>query len=251
MMEEEDSPKPRSIPKHCSGIWQSRLPWPSSAVRFSPGLANPEMGIHPSDVYFFGDDLLVAPVLTRGERTRSVVVPSGSWIDWWDGTAYDSDGHAPIAIDAPVDKLPLLLRDGAIVPMLRPTIDTMAPADDLAVESFARDAGLLWVRIAPGRPRLFELWDHTSIEHGNDGSFHVASGTVFSRGFVLESMVAVEPNDVVREDDAGTKTTLARVPSLAALTSLDDASEGWTWEPARRGTLWVKLRGGQTHVVIR
>ena len=41
------------------------------------GLAYPEMGIHPSDVYLFGDDLLVAPVLTRGERSRSVVVPAG------------------------------------------------------------------------------------------------------------------------------------------------------------------------------
>jgi alpha-D-xyloside xylohydrolase len=215
------------------------------------GLAYPELGIHPSDVYLFGDDLLVAPVLTRGERTRSVVAPSGSWIDWWDGTTYDSDGRSPIAIDAPVDKLPLLLRDGAIIPMLRPTIDTMAPADDLAVESFARDAGLLWVRVAPGRPRRFDLWDGTSIERGNDGSLRVASGSVFGRGFVLESMVASEPNDVVREDDAGTKATLPRVPSLAALTTLGDASEGFAWEPARRGTLWVKLRSGHARVVVR
>lgn len=215
------------------------------------GLAYPEMGIHPSDVYLFGDDLLVAPVLTRGERDRSVVVPAGSWIDWWDGTAYASDGHAPIAIDAPLDKLPLLLRDGAIVPMLRPTIDTLAPADDLAVESFVRDAGLLWVRLAPGRPRRFELWDHTSVERGPDGSLRVASGGVFGRGFVLESMVTAEPNDVVRADDAGTKTPLARRASLAALEALDDASEGWAWEPARRGTLWVKLRGGSTRVVVR
>ncbi|MDB5214770.1 MAG: uncharacterized protein JWO86_2697 [Myxococcaceae bacterium] len=215
------------------------------------GLAYPEMGLHPSDVYLFGDDLLVAPVVTRGERTRSVVAPAGSWIDWWDATSYASDGHAPIAIDAPVDKLPLVLRDGAIVPMLRPTIDTLAPADDLAVESFVRDAGLLWVRIAPGRPRRFEMWDGTSIERGPDGSLRVASGNVFTSGFVLESMATAQPTDVVREDDAGTKAALVRYASLTALEALDRASEGWTWEPARRGTLWIKLRGGSSRAVAR
>jgi len=54
------------------------------------GLAHPEMGIHPSDSYLFGDELLVAPVLTRGQRRREVVAPAGTWIDWWDGTTYTS-----------------------------------------------------------------------------------------------------------------------------------------------------------------
>jgi len=51
-----------------------------------------------------------------------------------------------------------------------------------------RDPGLLWVRIAPGRPRRFEMGDGTSIERGPDGSLRVASGSVFARGFVLEAM---------------------------------------------------------------
>jgi len=212
------------------------------------GLAHPEMGIHPSDSYLFGDELLVAPVLTRGERRRETVVPAGTWVDWWDGTPYASDGHAPIAIDAPLDKLPLLLRDGAIVPMLRPTIDTLATAEDPSVDSFARDPGLLYVRIAPGRPRRFDLWDRTSVERANDGSLRVASGDVFAQGFVLETMATPAPTEVTREEDGGTKTTLARRDSLAAL---DAVTEGWAWEAAGRGTLWVKLRGGSARVRAR
>jgi alpha-D-xyloside xylohydrolase len=212
------------------------------------GLAHPEMGIHPSDSYLFGDELLVAPVLTRGERRRETVVPAGTWIDWWDGTPYASDGHAAIAIDAPLDKLPLLLRDGAIVPMLRPTIDTLATAADPSVESFARDPGLLWVRVAPGRPRRFELWDRTSVERANDGAFVLTSGDVFTTGFVLEAMVTATPTEVTREDAGGARTTLARSVSLAAL---DSVTEGWAWEPARRGTLWIKLRGGSARVLAR
>ena len=92
--------------------------------------------------------------------------------------------------------------------MLRPTIDTLAPADDPTVDSFARDPGLLWVRIAPGRPRRFDLWDRTSIERASDGSFLVTSGDVFARGFVLETMATPAPTEVTREDDSGAKTTL-------------------------------------------
>jgi alpha-D-xyloside xylohydrolase len=212
------------------------------------GLVHPEMGIHPSDSYLFGDELLVAPVLTRGERRRETVVPQGTWIDWWDGTPYSSDGHAPIAIDAPLDKLPLLLRDGAIVPLLRPTIDTLATADDPTVDSFARDPGLLYVRVVPGRPRRFDLWDRTSIERTNDGSLHVSSGDVFAKGFVLEALATPAPTDVIREDDGGARSTLARSASLAAL---DLATEGWAWEPARRGTLWIKLRAGAARITAR
>jgi alpha-D-xyloside xylohydrolase len=215
------------------------------------GLAYPEMGIHPSDAYLFGDDLLVAPVLARGVTSRSVVVPEGSWIDWWDATPYASDGHAPISIDAPLDKLPLVLRDGAIVPMLRPTIDTLATADDPAVESFARDPGLLWARIAPGRPRRFALWDGASIERDAGGALLVASGSVFSRGFVLESMATPEPNEVRRENDDGSKVTLSRLASLGALEAIGDGAEGYAWDPAARGTLWIRLGPGAGRVVLR
>jgi alpha-D-xyloside xylohydrolase len=212
------------------------------------GLAHPELGVHPSDVYLFGEDLLVAPVVTRGERRREVVAPAGTWIDWWDAAPLASDGHAPLSLDAPLDKLPLLLRDGAIVPMLRPTIDTLASADDLEVDSFARDAGLLWVRVAPGRPRRFDLWDTTSIEREPAGAMHVTSGAVFDEGFVLELMATAEPSEVAREDDAGSRGVLDRRATLAAL---DGVSEGWAWDAARRGTLWIKLRPGHARALVR
>jgi alpha-D-xyloside xylohydrolase len=209
------------------------------------GLVHPEMGIHPSDAYFFGDELLVAPVLVRGQRSRNVVVPAGTWIDWWDGSAYSSDGKAPITIAAPLDKLPLLLRDGGIVPLLRPTIDTLATADDPQVDSYARDPGVLWARVAPGRPRRFDLWDSSSIERGPEGGIRLVSGSVFTTGFVIESMVTSEPNSVVRDDDQGNRTTLVR---RANLTVLEGATDGWSWEATNRGTLWIKVAGGSSRV---
>ena len=67
------------------------------------------------DAFFVGDDLLVAPVLDEGARTRTVPLPSG----WW----YPLDGSEPleggrdVVVDAPVDRTPVFVRGGAVIPM--------------------------------------------------------------------------------------------------------------------------------------
>lgn len=225
----------------------SRIAIDGKPIQRPLGLAYPELGIHPYDAYMFGEDLLVAPVVNRGETRREVVAPVGTWIDWWDGTTYSSDAKLPLAIDAPLYKLPLLLRDGAIVPMLRPTIDTLSPAEDPNVDSFARDPGVLWVRTVPGRPRRFELYDRTRIERMTDGSIELASGDVFAQGFVIESIATPIPREIVREDESGGTSVL---PALTAA-SFAVAVEGWTWDFAKRGTLIVKTRAGRARLRFR
>ncbi|MBX3186612.1 MAG: glycoside hydrolase family 31 protein [Labilithrix sp.] len=216
-----------------------QIPIDGKPIQRPLGLVYPEMGLHPSDVYMFGDDLLVAPVLDRGARVRELVPPAGTWFEWWDGAQHVADGKSRVAIDAPLEKLPLLMREGAIVPLLRPSIDTLTETDDPAIESYARDPGVLWARVAPGRPRRFALWDETAIERAPDGALVATAGAVFTRGFVLELIATPEPRDVVRDDPAGgPKTTLERRADLAAL---EAAPDGWAWSPDRRGTLWIKL----------
>lgn len=64
------------------------------------------------DEYMFGPDLLVAPVIERGADKRSVYLPAGaSWKDAWTGEAYE--GGQWITAFAPIDRIPLYLRDGA------------------------------------------------------------------------------------------------------------------------------------------
>jgi hypothetical protein len=75
------------------------------------------------DEYYFGPALLVAPVVHRDARSRDVRFPPGRFFDWRDGRLYE--GGQTVTIDAPLDKLPLFLRDGYLVPLLDPTIDTL------------------------------------------------------------------------------------------------------------------------------
>lgn len=68
------------------------------------------------DAYLFGRDLLVAPVLAAGARTRTAYLPAGAWwTDAWTGETYE--GGTAVTVDAPLDRIPLFLRDGARLPV--------------------------------------------------------------------------------------------------------------------------------------
>jgi alpha-glucosidase len=67
------------------------------------------------DQYLVGRDLLVAPVVTESVTKRHVYFPAGdNWVDWWTGKTYEGGKDADI--DAPLARLPLFARAGAVVP---------------------------------------------------------------------------------------------------------------------------------------
>lgn len=69
---------------------------------------------HP-DQFLFGSALLVAPVTTPGATTRTLHLPVGTWFKWHGRTPLE--GGREITVDAPLAKLPLFVRAGAIVPL--------------------------------------------------------------------------------------------------------------------------------------
>jgi alpha-D-xyloside xylohydrolase len=204
------------------------------------GLAYPELGVHPSDTYMFGDDLLVAPVVTRGARTRRVALPPGGWVDYWTGRGVSPGPDGTAEVDAPLERLPLLVRAGALVPLLRPTIDTIAPATRADVDSFARDPGRLWVRAFAGPARRFDVYDGTRLERLDDGALRVTEGQVF-RGVMAELVGAREPATVEVDGRA-----IARAAKREAL---DAMAEGWAWEALGGGTLWVAVASAPSSTV--
>ena len=64
-----------------------------------------------ADEYLLGPDLLVAPVLEPGARSRSVYLPAGAtWTDLRDGTVYQP---GEVTVAAPLASMPVFARDGA------------------------------------------------------------------------------------------------------------------------------------------
>ncbi len=189
------------------------------------GLAYPGMGVHPNDEYLFGEQILVAPVVERA-TSRTVIAPPGRWIDWWDGTPREGTFDYP----APLERLPLFVQEGAIIAMLRPTIDTLYASTDPAVESFSRDAGALWVRAFPGGKRSITVYDGTKLERDGSGSLALTPGSVFTKGFVVEVVGQGRPLSVTKN---GTE--------LTQIADADAAPEGWFLV---NGVLHVKLTSG-------
>jgi alpha-D-xyloside xylohydrolase len=64
------------------------------------------------DAYMFGPELLVAPVMEEGARTRAVYLPAGAvWTDAYTKKTYE--GGQTVTVPAPIDVIPVFLRDGA------------------------------------------------------------------------------------------------------------------------------------------
>ncbi|MCL5677120.1 MAG: glycoside hydrolase family 31 protein [Firmicutes bacterium] len=68
-----------------------------------------------SDEYLLGRDVLVAPVYHPGSRHRLVYLPEGVWYDFW--TGHRLQGPLHFAADTPLERMPLYVRAGAILPL--------------------------------------------------------------------------------------------------------------------------------------
>lgn len=102
----------------------------------SPWLMHPERReLAPvGDAFYVGPSLLAAPVVARGARDKTLTLPPGLFVDWHDQTLVDGGaGGVSVTLPAALDKLPLLLVDGTLLPLLDPTIDTTVPELNPAV----------------------------------------------------------------------------------------------------------------------
>ncbi|MFW2504383.1 TIM-barrel domain-containing protein [Clostridium diolis] len=60
--------------------------------------------------YMFGPNILVAPIMEKGQTEREVYLPTGSnWTNAW--TKEKMEGGKTILVNAPIDQIPLFLRD--------------------------------------------------------------------------------------------------------------------------------------------
>lgn len=68
-----------------------------------------------TDQYIFCDELLVAPVMKENAYTREVVFPEGVWVNLWTGEKIR--GGQTLVVDAPLDQIPVYIREGAMIPV--------------------------------------------------------------------------------------------------------------------------------------
>jgi alpha-glucosidase len=64
--------------------------------------------------FMFGDYLLIKPVAEEGLESDTVYLPAGTWFDFWTHELYT--GRQTIEVDTPLDRMPIFVKGGAVVP---------------------------------------------------------------------------------------------------------------------------------------
>ncbi|MFH0882204.1 MAG: TIM-barrel domain-containing protein [bacterium] len=93
------------------------------------------------DQWLVGPNLLVAPVIERGTRTRTVYLPAGAWTEIRTGRVYE--GPLRVTVDAPLDEIPIFAREGAIIPSW-PLVQSLSEnkPDTLILDLYAQTPGV-------------------------------------------------------------------------------------------------------------
>lgn len=125
------------------------------------------------DAFLLGDCLLVAPVFEAGAVRRTVRLPPGRWYDTATGQAYE--GPARVLLEAPLSRIPVLARAGAVLPVRGADggleLEVWAPAPGRTGGGLVvRDAGDGWEQ--PEIERFAARWvgGHVVVERDGRGA---------------------------------------------------------------------------------
>ena len=113
-------------------------------------LARPLILAYPDDPevsnldaqYMLGSDLMICPVVEPDQRTKSIYLPEGQWIDFYTHKTYSGGQWMNLALT--LDHIPVFVKAGAIIPMLSP---------------FNADADTLYLLVYLGHNRVVTLYE--------------------------------------------------------------------------------------------
>jgi alpha-D-xyloside xylohydrolase len=102
--------------------------------------------------YMFGPAFLVAPITEQGQTEKDVYLPAGTdWYDFWTNEKFS--GGRWIKAQAPIDRIPVFVKAGSVIPM---------GAD---VQSTRGKQGIAQVLVYPGKDGEFALYDDDGVSY--------------------------------------------------------------------------------------
>jgi len=111
------------------------------------------------DQYMFGPSMLISPVYTQGAKERTLYLPAGGWYEFYSGKYID--GGKNVTADAPYERMPIYVREGAIIPF----------GPELQYTS-EKKADTIIVRVYQGNNAKFNLYEDENVNYNYEkGSF--------------------------------------------------------------------------------
>jgi alpha-glucosidase (family GH31 glycosyl hydrolase) len=193
--------------------------------------------------YLLGRELLVGPLWSDTTFERQIYLPEGRWMDFWDDTVYQ--GSQTITYNAPIDKAPILVKAGAIIPM--------APHNQLHVD---QKKSPLTIRVYPKGTSAITLYEDDGVSYDYQKGVYALttfrcvesdSGIVITKSAPTGLYEVSERDHIfeVHKEMTVKSVTKAdkKLPQFGKRAQFDSEGEGWFYDPAKK-IVWAKIRGG-------
>lgn len=210
--------------------------------------------VENSEQFMLGESLLVAPVVEEGGRFRSLWLPRGRWADLATGTVYE--GGRRITVDAPLERIPMFLREGGILPL-----------GPVAQHTGVLERGPLTLEVLPasdsaGSERGLRLFEDDGIsydfedgdyrltrfvtERQPDGSVRVIRTVDHDGHDIGERMLVINVHGI------GTSPRSVQLNGRELEANAGATRDGWSWDVARMVvTVRLAEAGARQEIVIR
>ncbi len=190
--------------------------------------------------YMMGEHLLLAPVTRPGYGEpvlQTLYLPQGArWYDYFTGAIYE--GGQVLDYDCPLERMPLFVRAGAIIPMAPPmNWSDERPLDPLILDVYASDNGAVgqlyeddgisleyrnnqfaWTRVEM-RPMDGQVGDYSLVIHPTEGQF---PGQPAERRYLIQIHGLLKPSEITQDGQP--------LPQIS--TAFD--GKGWMWDSMRK-----------------
>jgi alpha-D-xyloside xylohydrolase len=122
------------------------------------------------DQFMYGPAILVNPVTEPGANSRHLYLPSAKWYDFWTGAS--AEGGKFVDAPAPIERMPLYVRAGSIIPLgPEEEYSTQKPADPIELRIYPGEDGDFTVYEDENDSYNYEKGQYATIPiHWNDAS---------------------------------------------------------------------------------
>ncbi len=181
-------------------------------------IMRPLVLMHPEDVnthgikhtYLFGNELLVAAIITNVATSRTVYLPAGTWYDYFTQQKH-TGGQNINWVNADQSQMPLFVREGAIVPLIS--------SNTTSLVSVPNELEFL---VYPATNSSFTVYDGTSLQCQSNGTVTAFTISATARPMQIRSFGAAP---------AGVERNGVPLPKFTDPATFAAASLGW-WHSA-------------------
>ncbi|GAA1808374.1 NPCBM/NEW2 domain-containing protein [Agromyces neolithicus] len=195
--------------------------------------------VEANNEFLLGSDYLVAPVFTKTTVRNGIYLPEGDqWVDYWTGAVHDG-GQVINGHPAPLERLPIFVRAGAVVPQgIVARNASLVPEDSpITLSLYPQGEGEFELYEDDKVTRAFadgesstQQFAVTAPDAGKKGTVTVEigerdgdyDGKAAARPYVIEAHTGSAPANVAIDD--------VRLKKAGSLDELEAAASGWFYD---------------------